>query len=394
MTSLPSGGLKVQYQNATGLAARGHTVTVMHPMSEFRMIGVRGTARYANLLLEHRRLGHGVVRWFRLDPRVRLRLLPFVTGWLLPRADVTVLTAWQTAEWTTRPRRAAGRMVQVAYDYEFWMSGNEQFKARVARAFSRDDVTLFSPSAAVTGMLREIGREPVALTPPGIDHDLFGCDLVPEARGPVVGFAVRNDPVKAMPVMMEACELIHRSRPEVTICCYGHYDGRLPEHVQRAGALSEAELRAFYNRCQVFVVPSDYEGWGLPGVEAMACGAALVTTANGGSAEFAVDGENSLVVPPRDPGAITHAVLRLMDADDLRSRVAHAGIRTAADISVPGAAAALERAIMSRQGPLEATQPGRPSGGSRGPGGRALRFRSRGQQNRRPPSLRDDQVPT
>ena len=347
MTGLPSGGLKVQYENAGALAARGHEVTVVHPMSDFRMIGVRGTWHYARLLARHRRLGHGIIGWFDLNPAVRLRLLPFLAGYLLPAADVTVLTAWQTAEWTMRPRRAAGRMVQVVYDYEFWMSERSEFKARVARALSRPDVALFSPSSAVTKMLREIGREPVAHTPPGIDNDRFGCDVAPEERGSVVGFALRPYPQKAMSVMAEACELILGARPDVAVRCYGAGDTEFPPGVERVGVVDGPGLRAFYNSCQVFVLPSDYEGWGLPAAEAMTCGAALVTTANGGAEDFAVDGTNALVVPRRDPAAIAKAVLRLLEDDDLRLRLASAGLRDATEWALPRAASTFEQALLA-----------------------------------------------
>ena len=347
MVDLPSGGLKVQYESAGALAARGHDVTVVHPMSEFRMIGVRGTLRYARLLYRHRRLGHGVISWFDLSPTVRLRLLPFLAGYLLPKADVTVLTAWQTAEWTTKPRRAAGSIVQVVYDYEFWMSEGPEFKARVAKALSRPDVTLFSPSSAVTTMLREMGRQPAATTPPGIDVEKFGCDVAPEARSPVVGFALRPYVQKAMPVMAQACELILESRPDVTISCYGAGNDLFPSAVVRLGVLDTAGLRAFYNRCQVFVLPSDYEGWGLPAAEAMASGAALVTTANGGAEDFAIDGINALVVARRDPGAIAKSVLRLLEDDTLRFRLARSGLSDSAGWTLPRAAEILEGALLA-----------------------------------------------
>jgi glycosyltransferase involved in cell wall biosynthesis len=301
-------------------------------------------------LWEYRRLGHRIIRWFPLDPDVRLCLVPFIAGWLLPRADVTVLTAWQTSLGTTNPRRAAGRIVQVVYDYEFWMAGNADFRARMRRAFSRTDVALFSPSAAVTGMLQEMGREPVATIRPGIDHSLFGCDVDPAKRKPVVGFAVRSDPLKATAVMLQACEIIRGSRPDIKITCYGGDTRHLPDYIHRTGVLSDLELRAFYNHCQVFVVPSDYEGWGLPSVEAMACGATLVTTANGGSDEFAVNGHNCLVVPRRDPEAIAAAVLQLIVDDELRLRIAHTGICAASDISIPKAVAVLERALLGEVG--------------------------------------------
>jgi|SRR5579875_268718 glycosyltransferase involved in cell wall biosynthesis len=345
MTRLPSGGLKVQYEAAGALAARGHLVTVVHPMSEFRMIGVRGTARYAQLLARQRRLGHGVIGWYALCPSVRLLLLPFLAGYLLPAADVTLLTAWQTAEWARKPRKAAGKMAQVVYDYEFWMSGDEKFKARVANALSRPEVCLFSPSDAVTRMLREIGREPRAKTPPGIDLHALGCDIPPELRPPKVGFALRPYEQKAMPVMAEACRLVLAARPGVAIACYGEGHQPFPSAVQRAGVVDERGLRQFYNSCQIFVVPSHYEGFGLPAAEAMACGAAVVTTANGGSEEVAIDGQNSLVVPPGDPQALAAAIIRLLDDPGLRVRVARAGAEGAMAWSLDAAASQLERAL-------------------------------------------------
>jgi glycosyltransferase involved in cell wall biosynthesis len=347
MTKQPSGGLKVQYEAAGALAARGHRVTIVHPMSEFRNIGVRGSLRYAGLLRNQHRLGHQIIGWFELSPEVRLRILPFLAGWLLPNADVTVLTAWQTAEATRRPRRAAGRMAQVVYDYEFWMSGSQEFRGRIARALSREEVAPFSPSRAVTKMLQDIGRPPVAHTPPGVDPDKFGCDVAPEARKKLVGFALRPYPEKAMPVMAEACKLLAESRPDVSISCYGPGETAFPAEVERAGVLDASGLRAFYNRCQVFVLPSHYEGWGLPAAEAMSCGAALVSTANGGVEDFARDGDNALVVPPGDAAAIAGAVKRLLDDTPLRLRTANAGLREATKLSLSSSADNFEQALLA-----------------------------------------------
>jgi glycosyltransferase involved in cell wall biosynthesis len=111
--------------------------------------------------------------------------------------------------------------------------------------------------------------------------------------------------------------------------------------------LDATGLRAFYNHCQVFVLPSDYEGWGLPAAEAMASGAALVTTANGGAEDFAIDGTNALVVPRRDPGAIAKSVLRLLEDDALRLRLARSGLSDSAGWTLTRAAETLEKALLA-----------------------------------------------
>ena len=61
-------------------------------------------------------------------------------------------------------------------------------------------------------------------------------------------------------------------------------------------------------RLAIYVLPSAYEGWGLTAVEAMACGAAVITTRNGGVEDFARDGDNALLVPPREPDSASGGV--------------------------------------------------------------------------------------
>ena len=67
--------------------------------------------------------------------------------------------------------------------------------------------------------------------------------------------------------------------------------------------LEQSALGREYDAGRVFAVGSWFEGFGQPGLEALACGVPLVTTDNGGCREYAEDGKTALLVPPRDPGA-------------------------------------------------------------------------------------------
>jgi glycosyltransferase involved in cell wall biosynthesis len=80
-----------------------------------------------------------------------------------------------------------------------------------------------------------------------------------------------------------------------------------------------------YNESRVFMQPSHHEGFGYTAVEAMACGCTLATTDNGGSRDYAVDGETALVVAPGDPAALAAAAERLLRDDAERARLASAG---------------------------------------------------------------------
>jgi glycosyltransferase involved in cell wall biosynthesis len=84
---------------------------------------------------------------------------------------------------------------------------------------------------------------------------------------------------------------------------------RFVEYIPR---VSTEELVALYNRAQVVVSPSLYEGFGLPAAEAMACGTAVVATTAGAFPEFIDDGRTGVLVPPGDPDALAAAIRSLL----------------------------------------------------------------------------------
>jgi glycosyltransferase involved in cell wall biosynthesis len=92
---------------------------------------------------------------------------------------------------------------------------------------------------------------------------------------------------------------------------------------------SDDELAILYSTCNLFVSASWYEGFGLPPLEAMACGAAVITTDSRGINEFAIDGENCLIVPPKDPEALANAIRTLLDDEDLLEKIKMNGPITA-----------------------------------------------------------------
>jgi len=97
------------------------------------------------------------------------------------------------------------------------------------------------------------------------------------------------------------------------------------------GAIPDAELVALYSAARCLVFPSLYEGFGLPVLEAMACGCPVVTSDRSGLPEL-VD-RAGLVVDPLDPERIGEAVRRLCEDQPLRDGLRKAGLRRAAQRS-------------------------------------------------------------
>lgn len=91
----------------------------------------------------------------------------------------------------------------------------------------------------------------------------------------------------------------------------------LEDRVTFTGRLTEEELIHEYRKAQVLIMPSLFEGFGLPVAEGMACGTPVVTTRAGSLPEVVGDDEEGgLLVPPKDARALAKAILRIMTAPD------------------------------------------------------------------------------
>lgn len=102
------------------------------------------------------------------------------------------------------------------------------------------------------------------------------------------------------------------------------------------------EIASLYRTADLLVHPSWFEGFGLPPLEAMACGTPTVITDSGGVLEYARDGENCLLTPARDPEALAAAIRTLMGDEPLRLRFRTNGLKTAAEFTWEHAADQLE----------------------------------------------------
>jgi glycosyltransferase involved in cell wall biosynthesis len=89
--------------------------------------------------------------------------------------------------------------------------------------------------------------------------------------------------------------------------------------------LPQERLATLYSGCEIYLCPSWDEGLGMPPMEAMACGAALVTYDNGGCRDYAYDEETALVARRRDVADLAAKLERLATDDGLRARIAAAG---------------------------------------------------------------------
>jgi glycosyltransferase involved in cell wall biosynthesis len=156
-----------------------------------------------------------------------------------------------------------------------------------------------------------LGLDPerVRVVPLGLDHDVLHPSQV--EREPFLLYPARPWRHKNHARLYEAFGAVRRERPDLRLVLTGGGDfGAVPEGVDVRGHVSQGELVSLLQRATGLVFPSLYEGFGLPPLEAMACGCP-VACSNAAALPETV-GDAARLFDPEDPQAIADAVLEVL----------------------------------------------------------------------------------
>jgi len=210
--------------------------------------------------------------------------------------------------------------------------GFTRMQARVARR-----LPLLTVSVAARDEIAREMRVPadrIAVVPNGVDADLFR-PLPDRARtaGRIVATASADVPLKGLDPLLRAFAILRTRVPaELVVVGRPRPDGPIPKlldelrlngSVRFVSGVADAELVSLYAGAEAAVVPSLYEGFSLPAVEAMACGLPLVATTAGALPE--VVGDAALLVPPGDHGALADQLTVLLGDPGLRRGLGERG---------------------------------------------------------------------
>ncbi|HSP64513.1 MAG TPA: glycosyltransferase family 1 protein, partial [Pyrinomonadaceae bacterium] len=105
----------------------------------------------------------------------------------------------------------------------------------------------------------------------------------------------------------------------------------ISDRLRLTGYLNDDDLRALYSSCAVFVYPSIYEGFGLPPLEAMACGAPVIASNIATFRETL--GSAAQLVEPNDVEALARSIVEILDDEDRRRALSRRGLEQAAKFS-------------------------------------------------------------
>ena len=314
------GGIeRVAHDLSEGLARRGHDVTV------FSHDPLPPHATYKVLPLPWRQF---VETW--AGRRLTMGYLGHVLSALPPFGDAEVVIAHGDSLLLPLRRRPVIRV----------MHGSALEEARTATSVGRrvlqlgvyglELLTALTPQRCVGVSQNTTLSNPLVkrVIPNGVDLTVFHPDAAERSDRPIIVFVgALTGRKRGAWLVREFVDHIKPHVPDAELHMVSHSGETVPGVVFHTG-LADAELAALYRRAWVYASPSTYEGFGLPYVEAMACGVPVVATPNPGSLEVLGGGQYGRVV---DDAVFSETVVHLLRDQQVRTSLVRTGLARAAD---------------------------------------------------------------
>jgi glycosyltransferase involved in cell wall biosynthesis len=169
-------------------------------------------------------------------------------------------------------------------------------------------------------------------------RDQLRVQLGINASSPLVGTVARLVTPKRLDFLLDAARLVCDAVPQARFLIIG--DGPLRDELERQAKQldlapdyvrflgSRLDIPDLLSALDIFVLSSEIEGLPVAMLEAMAASRPVVATQVGGIPQVIQNGQNGLLVPPKDPTGLAKAILTLIEDGDLRESMAQEGYRT------------------------------------------------------------------
>ena len=265
-----------------------------------------------------------------LENKIPINVLSYNDESLIPDSDILLATAWQTADFANRfSSRKGSRFYFVQHHESLWTRDKNKAQKTYDMPFKKLVISTWLKEV----LQKKYHQEAEVLITPVNDQSFFQED---KKQGSASRVCILHHDYdwKGYKDAMEAVKILRSRNYEIEPVVFG-------EKLQDPSSLYEEvgfefeyhyrptgeALRRLYASCGVYLCSSWYEGLGMPSMEAMACGATLVTTDTGGSWDYALHEETALVSPPKQPEQLADNLARVMDDDKLRNDLAENGCK-------------------------------------------------------------------
>lgn len=299
-----AGGVRVTAIYAARLQARGHDVSFVSLQGKVPTLKARLRSR----------LGLGSYK-ARSEPTPLLDVLGSkhisldhngpITAADVPDGDVVIATYWETAAWAAMLPTSKGRKFYLLQDYETFKKG----KSDAVSASYDLPLEKIAVSEYIAHMLAENhGIQDVTVVPNAVDLEQFTAPPRKKSAGLTAGFLYTGKPRKNVTLAIDVLKQARQIIPGLQVHVFGSIAPletlQLPEWFHYQQTPPQDEIAGIYAGCDVWLFPSLHEGFGLPILEAMACGTPVLAT-HAGAAPQIINGRNGTLLAPEPDAFLT-----------------------------------------------------------------------------------------
>ncbi|WEV60861.1 glycosyltransferase family 4 protein [Streptococcaceae bacterium ESL0729] len=329
----PSGGLKVGFDYANEMSRHGHEVEILFVGDSNYKIRTHNHLKILKHFYDYAKTKgkQKKISWYQLDEKIKI-----------------------SSSFHFKPRKLKDdeRVICLGFDiilsiadrldnlknYFYLIQHDEKvyYKEEIIREAWKLPMKKIVVSSWLKREVEKYSSE-VYLVKNYTDESKFYLTKPVEDRKPIVSMIYHTNPYKGTATGIEALELAYKRYPKFEAQLFGVFDQpeNLPAFIKYLGKRSGDQLRdEVYNESSIYLFPSVLEGWGLVATEAMACGAALVTTKNGGSDDFALDEQTALVNEVGDAAGLAESIVRILKDQDLRQKLANNALESIKNLTL------------------------------------------------------------
>ncbi|WP_019605192.1 glycosyltransferase family 4 protein [Teredinibacter turnerae] len=235
----------------------------------------------------------------------------------VPDADFTVATWWRTAVWMQDWPANKGVKGHFVRHHEVYGGDPDEVEAVYRMPIKKFVIARWLK----TLMADSYGDSSAALVPNGVDWNQFNYQPREKNSVPAVGFLYGVANWKGAELAFTAVRKMQEIIPELKVYAFGShlidkkFNDMLPANFEYFYKPSQKEIPEIYRKTDCWLMPSTLEGFGMPGLEAAACGCPVVSTLCGGPEDYVVPGENGYLVAVNDADAMSEHALKILTAD-------------------------------------------------------------------------------
>ncbi len=332
---------------AHGLKQRGHTISVVSVPLSIPSI----KQKIKNLLKGHgwpkNRIKPSHFDGQNIDHTVIDRYRPIEND-DVPDADVVIATFWETAEWVNNLNQSKGKKY-------YFVQGHELFEwspvARVTATY-RSPLKKIAVSKWLVNVMQEnYGDKNVALVPNGVDAQFFTPRHRCERQQKTIGFVYSTAKIKGSDIIIDALNRVLQDKSDIKILSFGAEPVSaglpLPKNAEFHHKPSQEKIREIYTSCDFWLFGSRAEGFGLPILEAMACGTPVIATKAGAAPELLSKGEG-ILLNDKTPETMASAILEYIGPpSDKWHEMSVSARKTAEEFSWANSVALFEKELLS-----------------------------------------------